>query len=275
MITSENKFIKIYKGDNKREPTLQPYYNFMPKPTKDHSDRFMSTMNLRNCPKNNRLLLQFNYPKQCLAKRGIITPYIGDNQISMNSRTLGHLISWMVVGDQGTKIFQFTEDISKLQEFDLAGIMCRQSDHRKSFKQRQILARGTGKVLYLTTPEADNHLEHIEITQIMESHKVVPRGYFNTRDIEVETDKPSEKRQLFDLMYDMKQALKCTFEFRLNDENLDILLACILPSGYLFTAFLIHPAEPDQNSKTYLKASQIFASKDQRENFFSLMNRNS
>lgn len=124
------------------------------------------------------------------------------------------------------------------------------------------MARGTGKVLYLTTPEADDHLESIEISQITEDHRVEVRGAFNTRDIDVKTDKPHEMKKLFDLMYDLKNTLKCTFEFKLNDNNLDILLACTLPTGYLFTAFLIHPEQEeagDRSPKTYIRASQIFA----------------
>ena len=48
-------------------------------------DRFMSVQNMRNCPVNNRLLMQFSYPSSCNPKEVLVIPYIDDNIIKMNA----------------------------------------------------------------------------------------------------------------------------------------------------------------------------------------------
>ena len=45
----------------------------------------MSVQNMRNCPVNNRLLMQFSYPSSCNPKEVLVIPYIDDNVIRMNA----------------------------------------------------------------------------------------------------------------------------------------------------------------------------------------------
>lgn len=98
-------------------------------------------MNLRNCAKHNRLLIQFNYPVSCKPKEVLVVPYISDNIISLNTRNERSSFTWLAnksqaqteeqenEEDQGpdknsiTRIFQYSPEKKLLQEFDLVGIL--------------------------------------------------------------------------------------------------------------------------------------------------------
>ena len=60
------------------------YYNFLPDKTKRDRDRQMPIMNIRSCPKHNRVLLMFNYPQSCKPKKILVIPNISDNKILTN-----------------------------------------------------------------------------------------------------------------------------------------------------------------------------------------------
>ena len=49
----------------------------------------------------------------------------------------------------------------------------------------------------------------------------------------------NEKTCLFDLMFDLKEKLKCTFQFKFNGKK-EIVMACVLLSGDIFACFLIN-----------------------------------
>ena len=57
LVASDQKLVKIYDNeDEKIAPSIQNYFNYLPKPKKGFDDRCLPTSLLRNCPKHNRLL---------------------------------------------------------------------------------------------------------------------------------------------------------------------------------------------------------------------------
>ena len=74
---------------------MQSYYNFFPKKNQLEMDRFMPVANIRNCPKHDRILLQFLYPSSCRPKEIYVIPNISQNLISMNSRSDKNTITWL------------------------------------------------------------------------------------------------------------------------------------------------------------------------------------
>lgn len=77
LIVNDQKFYKIYDDENATiDPSIQPYYNFLPKADADKDDRCMTTSLLRNCPMHERLMMQFNYPESCSPKEVLVVPYI-------------------------------------------------------------------------------------------------------------------------------------------------------------------------------------------------------
>ena len=107
-------------------------------------------MNLRNCAKHNRLLMQFNFPVSCKPKEILVIPNISDNIISMNSRNEKDTFTWIAnrsltqteadgndddnddnaldFRSAVTRIFQYTPQKRLLQEFDLVGVLKNQSN---------------------------------------------------------------------------------------------------------------------------------------------------
>ena len=111
----------------------------------------MPITNMRNCAKSNRMLLMFSYPKSGKPKLAVICPYIGSNTIELTqgkpsknfiwlaqSKTYDkpHMIrefackkSTIYPAPLPTHIFQFDSKKFVLQEFDMAGILKKQSFH--------------------------------------------------------------------------------------------------------------------------------------------------
>ena len=72
-----------------------------------------------------------------------------------------------------------------------------------------------------------------------------------------------KKIRLYDLMYDMKENLKCSFHFKFNLKR-EIVMSCTLLSGDIFCCFIINTAG-NQHC-----AYQLFASDEQRHHFATL-----
>ena len=72
-----------------------------------------------------------------------------------------------------------------------------------------------------------------------------------------------KKIRLYDLMFDMKENLKCSFQFKFNNRR-EIVMSCVLLSGDIFCCFIINTAG-NQNC-----AYQLFTSDEQRNLFTSL-----
>ena len=53
------------------------------------------------------------------------------------------------------RIFQFLPEQKLLKEFDLVGLLQKQTNHSKGFDDQTILAIGSQKLRFLVTPEAD------------------------------------------------------------------------------------------------------------------------
>ena len=128
------------------------YNNFLPEKKKRDKDRQMPVDNIRNCPKHNRVLLQFHYPSSCKPKKALVIPNISDNSIAINSRTERDTTTWLsnrhsseLVTEGGhepgvnsgglspsdttiTRLFQFRPNKSLLQEFNLVGILQKQTN---------------------------------------------------------------------------------------------------------------------------------------------------
>ena len=71
------------------------------------------------------------------------------------------------------------------------------------------------------------------------------------------------KIRLYDLMFDMKENLKCSFHFKFNNKR-EIVMSCVLLSGDIFCCFIINTAGNQQC------AYQLFASDEQRNLFEQL-----
>lgn len=81
----------------------------------------------------------------------------------------------------------------------------------------------------------------MEIKEVTCLHDCTTKAAINTKALDTEVmDHTGEKLTLFKVMYILKQQLQCTFEFRLNDSQMDILLVAILPSGYALASFVIY-----------------------------------
>ena len=104
---------------------------------------------------------------------------------------------------------------------------------------------GKSRLTYLVTPEAKDYLTRMQILKICIDRKnlsCITSAEIDTRQIMLSG---LENRTLFDVMYDMRQ-LSFTFDFRLNDENQQILVGCFTDAGYLCALFLIRA--DDQNA---------------------------
>ena len=60
-----------------------------------------------------------------------------------------------------------------LQEFDLVGILQKQTNFAEEFDEKQVLAVGSSKLRVLLTDEKETYLEQLEIKEIMENHTCV------------------------------------------------------------------------------------------------------
>ena len=87
--------MKIYESSENVTPSLQSYFNYLPEDDIVAKDRSMLYRNKRNCPKHNRFLIFFNYPLSCKPKTALMTPYIGDNIIALNSYENANLLTWL------------------------------------------------------------------------------------------------------------------------------------------------------------------------------------
>ena len=67
--------------------------------------------------------MQFNYPVSYDPKKFLVTPYITDNFMSLNSKCGKTLRSWFDTNYKGEDpILQFSLDSMLLKKFNLAGI---------------------------------------------------------------------------------------------------------------------------------------------------------
>lgn len=108
LIVNDRKIYKIYDDEDETiDPSIQPYFNYLPQKQKGGRDRCMTTNLLRNCPKQSRLLMQFNFPVSCKPKEVLVVPYIGSNTIMMSSLTDSQIVSWLgkPTGDQPTRVY--------------------------------------------------------------------------------------------------------------------------------------------------------------------------
>ena len=137
-----------------------------------------------------------------------------------------------------TRIFQYHRKKFLLQEFDLNGVLRNLSEYSDKFKGEQILAISPSKLRYLTTPEDTEYLEVLKIKEITCKHtceELIKQVIMS----EVPIVDQQNKDTLFNVMCDLKQGLNCRFEFSFNDENMEIFLACFLPSRNLLACFVI------------------------------------
>jgi len=109
------------------------------------------------------------------------------------------------------------------------------------------------KLRYLLTPETKEFLEKIELIEILENHSCIVLRSFDTKNIEINV--LGVKVSLFDLMYDMKNMLDCSFEFKFNLKKMEIVMAVVLPKGFIISAFVIR--ENEDNTPV---ANMIFSS---------------
>ena len=114
------------------------------------------------------MVLQFNYPGKTRNKEILIIPYIGDNTICMHNYRDKNLISWLSSdSEQQTRIFQFSPGRRMmLNEFNLIGIMKRQSIHERVFEDQEILAHDQQRLRYLISPEGIDYLKKMVIVGI-------------------------------------------------------------------------------------------------------------
>ena len=80
---------------------------------------------------------------------------------------------------------------------------------------------------------------------------------FNTKDLKLKVS--NKDLELFDLMHEFKIKLNCTYEFKFNSERMEIVMACILPSGYILTIYLIARSSLTEEDAPYT-VHQVFAS---------------
>ena len=78
----------------------------------------------------------------------------------------------------------------------------------------------------------------------------------NTTDITVQ----GYDYSLFDIMYGLKSIIDCRFEFKFSIKEQNIVMACYLPNGYIYAAFIIteRKQENEDNAKSH-HAYNIFA----------------
>ena len=98
-----------------------------------------------------------------------------------------------------------------LKEFDLIGVMKRQTSFIHHFDDKLILAKDQSKLRYLLTPEAKQYLEWLEIIEILDNHKCITCKSYKIN--EVKMNIRGVETNLFEIMYDMKQILNAQFEF--------------------------------------------------------------
>ena len=93
------------------------------------------------------------------------------------------------------------------------------------------------KLRYLLTPETKEFLEKIELIEILENHSCIILRSFDTKNIQINLE--GVEASLFDLMYDMKNMLNCSFEFKFNLRKMEIIMVAVLPKGFIISAFVI------------------------------------
>lgn len=75
-------------------------------------------------------------------KEILVIPSISCNKISYNSTKENDMISWLSRAHEKPRVFQFSQSRKmRLNEFDLAGVLKRQSSHQKYFDDKMILAQ--------------------------------------------------------------------------------------------------------------------------------------
>ena len=109
------------------------------------------------------------------------------------------------------RIFQYIPELKLLKEFNLVGLLQKQSNHQKWFDDKTILAIGSQKLRFLVTPEADQFLEVMKIFEITEQHDFSLKQEIRTEEIFVTIG--AERFSLFELLCICKYKLKCNFQF--------------------------------------------------------------
>ena len=147
----------------------------------------------------------------------------------------------------------------------MAGLMQKQISFEDKFKNVQILATGKEKLLFLVTPEAEGYLEELKIVEILiqkpkdQPFKLDKDGKPFHEVVTIDLNKVTldfqnalgDFHNLFDLIFFLRHALSCDFEFKINDAHqgtCEILVVCKLPSSYILCAFVIF-VEGDANEK--------------------------
>ena len=121
------------------------------------------------------------------------------------------------------------------------------------------------KLRYLLTPETKEFLENIELIEILENHSCIVLRSFDTKNIKINV--LGVEASLFDLMYGMKNKLNCSFEFKFNLKKMEIVMAVVLPKGFIISAFVIR--ENEDNTPV---ANMIFSSPEHAETSMALFN---
>ena len=103
------------------------------------------------------------------------------------------------------------------------------------------------------TPETKEFLEKIELVEILKNHSCIVLRSFDTKNIKINLK--GVKASLFDLMYDMKHKLDCSFEFKINSQKMEIIMVVVLPKGFIISAFVIR-----ENEDNIPLANMIFSS---------------
>ena len=242
LIVSDQKMYKIYDdhASNKIDPSIQAFKKFLPEPENDKKDRCMTASLARNCPRHNRLLLQFHYPESWEPKEVIVIPYIGANSLSMNGlENLDH-ISWLSKPsrDTPTRLFQFSWERKKvLNEFNLNGALRKSTSFENEFEDYTELARDHQYLRFLISPEADDYFKRMVLVEITEEHQYVQKREINTEELKLQIG--HIEVNLFEVFYQVKNKLKGFFTLELNSNKMEIAISCFLPSNRLLALFLI------------------------------------
>lgn len=115
-----------------------------------------------------------------------------------------------------------------MNEFDLAGILKRTTSFETEFDDYEILAQDPQRLRYLISPKADEYFKLLIIKEINEKHKCLRRKHIDTNKVYLSVG--GVQTSLFDVMYELRTQLNCTFELKFNSSQMEILLSIALPS---------------------------------------------
>ena len=99
-------------------------------------------------------------------------------------------------------------------------------------------------------------LKQILLKEIKENHVCTELRKIQTDEIYIKVN--GEDVPLYDIMYQMK-LLNCEFKFKFSTEKMEIVLACILQTGYILALFVIQ-----KKDESYW-AHHVCVNKEQKE----------